>query len=158
VRKTLLSAFAVVCLLLCSTTRSPAEDGRPADQERKAGAVRFSWINVYIDSGTRPLAAYQVELVAERGRVTIVSVEGGEHKAFRDPPYYDPAALKNHRVILAAFNTAKELPTGRTRVARVHVRQTGIQALEYAARLQVAASADGKKIDASVTLELGEKK
>ena len=59
--------------------------------------VRFAPVDVYLDSGSRPLAAYQFELKVTQGKVKIVGVEGGEHEAFREAPYYDPAALKKKK-------------------------------------------------------------
>lgn len=117
-----------------------------------AGTVRFSFVDVSIDSHENLLAAYQLELAAEVGEVRIVGIEGGEHAAFEQPPYYDPAAISRDRVILAAFSTAKQLPKGSTRVARIHVQITGDVVPRYAVKLNVAASTDGKKIRAEVTL------
>lgn len=119
-------------------------------------SVRFRWVDVMMDSGNAQLAAYQVELVAEKGDVLIVSIEGGEHAAFKEPAYYDPAAMAKNRVILAAFSTGKDLPVGRTRVARVHVRVAGDLAPEYAIKVIVAAGADGEEIKASASVGEGE--
>ena len=66
-------------------------------------AVRFEYIDIYIDSGDVPLAAYQFELTDAGGSIKIVGIEGGEHEAFATPPYYDPKALKNNRVIWVAI-------------------------------------------------------
>ena len=118
-----------------------AEDG--------AATVRFEAVSIFIDSKEQSLAAWQIELTAKGGDVKIVGIEGGEHPAFKEPPYYDPAALNNNRVIIAAFNTGRTLPTGRTRVARVHVQVSGNP--EYQLRLIVAANADGKEISAIVS-------
>jgi len=129
----------------------------PMEAEPPAGGVRFEALDVFVDSGAKPLAAWQFELAAERGDVKIVGLEGGEHAAYREPPYYDPAALQNHRIIVAAFNTGRDLPAGRTRVARIHVQVTGPEP-EYAIRLAAAASPDGERIPATVTLAKGEAK
>ena len=115
---------------------------------------RFEWVDVYLDSGDAPLAAYQLELTAESGTFQIVGVEGGEHAAFVEPPYYDPAALQHDRVILAAFSTGDDLPTGSTRVARVHVMIEG-ERPSYVATLTVAATADGGSIPVEIQLEEG---
>jgi hypothetical protein len=108
---------------------------------------RFRWVEIYVDSGDKPLAAYQLELTAAEGAFKIVGVEGGAHPAFATPPYYDPAALSRDHVILAAYNTGDELPTGKTRVARVHVMVSGATP-RYAVKLTVAAGPDGDEIDA----------
>jgi len=123
-------------------------------EQQQAAPVRFEWVNVFIDSKEKPLAAYQFELTAKSGDVKIAGVEGGEHPAFKEPPYYDPAALSNDRIIIAAFNIGKDLPAGRTRVARLHVQVSGVP--EYAIKLVVTASADGKEIPATASVSQGE--
>ena len=126
------------------------------DTAEEALRVRFAPLDVYIDASGAALAAYQLELVAEAGRVAIVGVEGGEHAAFKEAPYYDPAALAKDRVIIAAFSTDRILPRGRTRVARVHLQIRGDGKPEYSIKLIVAASGDGKEIPATVTFEQGD--
>jgi hypothetical protein len=122
--------------------------------------VRFTTVEVRIDPKGVPLAAYQVEFVADES-VKLVGIEGGEHAAFKIPPYYDPAALSNHRVIIAAFNTSGDLPKSETRVARLHVQISGgnggnvEQTPDWTVKLMVASSADGKAI-AGATAKLVE--
>ncbi len=114
-------------------------------------AVRFEYIDVYIDSGDAPLAAYQFELTDAAESIKIVGIEGGEHEAFATPPYYDPKALKHDRVIIAALSTAADLPTGRTRVATVHV-QVEIDVIpEITINLETAGDVQGNEIDAEVS-------
>jgi hypothetical protein len=115
--------------------------------------VRFGSVEVRVDAGATPLAAYQLEFVADPERVKIVGIEGGEHPAFLVPPYYDPAALMHHRVILAAFSTAEELPVGPTRVTTLHLRIVGEEEPDYSAELTVAADAAGNRIEATVDLQ-----
>ena len=127
----------------------------PADAADAATrpAVRFEAVDVCVDAGDTPLAAYQFELAAEVGEITIVGVEGGEHAAFKErPPYYDPAARMNNRIIIAAFNTGQDLPTGKTRVARIHLQVGRETEPKYVVKLHTAASADGKRIPATVTV------
>ena len=112
-------------------------------------SVRFTTVDIRIDPAGKPLAAYQVEFVADASRVKLVGIEGGDAKAFAQPPYYDPAALSQSRVIVAAFNTGKELPHASFRAARLHVQITGSQAPKWEAKLIVAAGADGEKIPAA---------
>ena len=109
-----------------------------------APTVRFAAVDVYIDAGDRPLAAYQFELSASAGEFKIVGIEGGEHAAFAEPPYYDPAALSRDRVIIAAFNTGDDLPNGKVRVARVHVQVIGEPSPAYDVKLIVGHSRDTK--------------
>ena len=146
----------MAALLLCMVALAGAAAQEAAPE---AGpAVRFEAVDVYVDSGKGTLAAYQFELAAEVGEVKIVGIEGGDHAAFAEPPYYDPAALAHNRVIIAAFNTGADLPTGKTRVARVHVQVTGAAEPEYALKLHVAADANGREIEATVSVMGGEAK
>ena len=116
---------------------------------------RFEAVDVFVDSGATPLGAWQVEIKAlpHGGSVKLVGIEGGAG-VYKDPPYYDPAALHEDqfqdRIILAAFTTAADPPSGRTRVARLHVEVTG-GAAEYSVKLMTAGAADGSKIDAKAT-------
>jgi hypothetical protein len=118
--------------------------------------VRFAPLHIYLDSGNRPLAAYQFELKAAAGQIKIVGVEGGQHAAFKEAPYYDPAALANDRIIIAAFNTSHDLPKGRTRIATIHLQIIGDIEPDYELKLTVVADADGKEIPARITFEKGE--
>ena len=120
--------------------------------------VRFAPLHIYLDSGSWPLAAYQFELKATAGKIKIVGVESGQHKAFKEAPYYDPAALANDRIIIAAFNTGRELPKGRTRIATIHLQITGDIEPEYELNLTVAADADGKEIPAHIDLKREDRK
>ena len=136
-----------VSLAVAVGAEEPGPSGRP---------VRFAPLEVYVDSGGAALAAYQFELTATAGEVAIVGIEGGEHAAFKEAPYYDPAALAHDRIIIAAFSTDRILPRGQTRVARVHLQISGEEKPEYSIKLTVAASTDGKEIPATVTFEQGE--
>lgn len=133
----------------------PAPDrpsGVRTDIAGPEASPRFTTLDVYIDAKNAPLAAYQFEFKALRGEATIVGIEGGNAAAFREAPYYDPAALSHNRVIVAAFSTGKDMPAGKTRVARLHLRVTGTRP-QYDVKLAVAASADGARIPA--TIEFG---
>lgn len=137
-----------VLLPLAGAYQEPAETAtRP---------VRFFPLDVYVDSGTSELAAYQFELKATGGDVKIVGVEGGEHAAFANAPYYDPQALAQDRIIIAAFSTASDLPQGRTRVATLHLQAEGDAAPEYELILTVSADAQGDTVEATITCEQGE--
>ncbi|MCF7958328.1 MAG: hypothetical protein K9M57_07770 [Phycisphaerae bacterium] len=113
--------------------------------------MRFETLGIYIDAGDKPLAAYQFELTTSRGDVKIVGIEGGQG-VFSKPPYYDPAAMKQDRVKVGAFSLADELPTGKVKVAVLHVVVSGDLEPEYAVKLTTAASKDGEKIEAEVRL------
>jgi hypothetical protein len=130
--------------------------GLPAQQPApEEGRSRFCAVDIYLDSGSTPLAAYQLEFAATNGAVKIVGIEGGEHPAFRQPPFYDPKALQHERVILATFSTAAaaDLPTGRTRVASVHYQSSDTQTPSFQLRLQTAADAQGVRIAAHASFE-----
>lgn len=118
-----------------------------------AGDVRFIPVDIYIDSDDAPLGAWQIEFVGH-GDVELVGVEGGEHAAYQQPPHYDAAALMHGRVILAALNTTDDVPTGKTRVARLHVRVTGEPKFETI--LIAAGNSSGERIDAIVTIGVSE--
>ena len=122
---------------------------------QEQSAARFVWVDVYIDAGAWPLAAYQIEFQGQPGAVTIVGVEGGEHAAFADAPYYDPAAISQERAIIAAFSTKTDLPSGKTRIARIHLRTTA-SSDAYTLKLQVAATARGTTVPATASLVEGE--
>lgn len=156
--------------LLLGQGQQDAEHVPLADQQAEP-AVRFEAVDVFIDSGEAPLAAYQFEFKAvfpddQPGRVRIVGIEGGAHPAFAKPPYYDPAALMHDRVVIAAFNTnnAGNLPTGRTRVARLHVQVIGegrggeVGEAKYLVELSVAANPEGANLPAVISTAPGKHK
>ena len=142
-----------VSVMVPVLARQSAQD-EPVDGPK----TRFSPLHIDIDSGHRSLAAYQFELKAATGRFKIVGVEGGRHKAFEEAPYYDPAALAKDRIIIAAFNTGRDLPKERTRIATVHLQIIGEVEPEYELKLIVAADKEGKEIPAKISYEKGESK
>jgi len=120
-------------------------------------AVRFLPVHVYIDTKDSPLAAYQFELKTA-ANVKIVGIEGSGHSAYPNPPYYDPAALMQHRIIIAAYSIAQNLPTGKTQIATVHLQITGESAPQLSPELILAATENGSKIPATITLSQGDQK
>ena len=146
-----LFTLAALCLMVSISVGGQRPD--PAESAAHE-IVRFEAIDVFIDTGEKPLAAYQFELKAFRGDVMIVGIEGGEHAAFEEPPYYDPAALNNDRVIIADFNTEKDVPAGRTRLARIHVRVRGKEEPRYRTVLETAVAPGGKEVADSIALEV----
>jgi hypothetical protein len=117
-------------------------------------AVHFRTVDIFVDSGGKPLAAYQAEFRAKRGNVKIVGIEGGADAVFKEPPYYDAKAMQQERVIIAAFSTETEtkLPKEKTRVASIHVQVTGDGNPDYTVTLTVAADSNGNKISAEATV------
>lgn len=114
---------------------------------------RFQALDVYVDSGQSPLAAWQVFVHATSGDVKIVGVEGGEG-IYADAPYYDTKAMQQERVIIGGLSTlaGEQLPKGRVRVARVHVMIEGNADATFAAELETAGDAQAKRIDASAAV------
>jgi hypothetical protein len=146
---------AVLALLgmaaIAVATAQPGGDGAVGQPEAGALGVRFGYVDVFIDSGERELAVYQVELRATAGDVRIVGVEGGDPAAFAGPPRYDPAALADgERIVIGDFSTGAVLPSGSTRIARVHLRLDGPPpALELT--LAVAGDEEGERISTTVS-------
>src|SRR5690606_29543163 len=98
-----------------------------------------------------------VEVIADGAK--LVGVEGGEHAAFKAPPYYDPRALQHHRVILAAFSTSAALPAAEgspLRIARLHWMIEESTTPRFKLQAIVTADADGMTIEAAVSLREGD--
>ena len=133
------SILLLLAALLDASLAQPAATNR---------SVRFQAVDIFIDSKETPLAAYQLEFSVRTGDAKVVGVEGGEHPAFKDAPFYDPKGIQHERVIIAAFNTtsADKLPKGKTRVATIHLQIAGERNPDYAVNLETAATLDGRKI------------
>src|SRR5205809_7472661 len=101
-----------------------AQQSESADEE---GRSRFCAVDIFIDSKSAPLAAWQIEFATTNGVAKIVGIEGGETQPFRNPPFYDPKAMQQDRVIIAGFSTepARKLPVGKIRVATIHLQVIG---------------------------------
>lgn len=128
----MIRALIVLCLLACVP--------------KQAAPVRFVAVDIYADTGNRPLAAWQIELVCDPAQARIVGVEGAGDRA----PYYDPAALQGGRIILASFSTEPALPSGRVLVARVHLQETGSPV--YTPTVMAAAAPGGERLDPKIEL------
>jgi len=124
----------------------------PAPNDVTEDTSRFEAIDVFVDSGNQRLAAWQLEVKSETNDVQIVGIEGGEHPAFAEPPYYDQRAMNSNRVIIAAFSTGDDLPSGKSRVARIHVQLRGPGATAWLSELTTAAAGDGTKIPAEMSV------
>ena len=140
------STLLLVAVLLGTWLAQPAVTNQ---------AVQFRAVDIFIDSKETPLAAYQLEFRVKTGDAKVVGVEGGEHPAFKDAPFYDPQAIQHERVIIAAFSTAAadKLPEGKTRVATIHVQLSGHQPPQFDLRLEAAATTGGKSIRVEGTFE-----
>ncbi|MEJ7593435.1 MAG: hypothetical protein WKF77_17985 [Planctomycetaceae bacterium] len=124
----------------------------PGPVDVAANVSRFEAIDVFVDSGNQRLAAWQLEVRSTANDVQIVGIEGGEHPAFSEPPYYDKRAMNNNRVIIAAFSTDDNLPSGRSRVARIHVQVRGSGARAWLSELTTSATTDGTRIPAEISI------
>jgi hypothetical protein len=124
-------------------------------QAREEGPSRFSAVDIYVDSKNAPLAAYQIEFSATNGVAKILGIEGADSGAFREPPFYDAKAIQHERVIIAAFNTAAadKLPSGKTRIATIHLQIVRNEAPRFQLTLQAAANPDGNRISADASFE-----
>ncbi len=156
-RRALLAAILLVALVGLVTGVSLAQpvehQNEDVNEQPRAGA-RFGYVDLFVDSGEDTLGAYQLEFRPVGGGVKIVGIEGGEHEAFADAPYYDPRALKDgERVVIGAFSTDKDLPSGRTRVARVHVQ---IEIADPTFETTLQASADGGGTPLQSTIDMTE--
>lgn len=119
-------------------------------------AGRFMTVDVFVVSAT-PVAAWQVEVAERGGAMRIVGIERGDDATFRDPPFYDGIVERGatDRIVLASFSLsgADQLPRGRVRIARLHVRTVGLAQPDYEARLIAAGTAAGEPIAAQLSLE-----
>ena len=136
-----------LCVLLALALAMAA----PQDPPDTGNPTRFESWDVFLDTGSESLGAYQFEWKVVSGTARIVGIEGGEHTAFNPAPYYDEAALQQNRIVVGAWSTATELPRGRTRVARVHLQITGGAEPVFDVQLEACATADGSEIEARVT-------
>ena len=152
----ILTSVCVIVPVLAQQSEQSTKGHLTVDYSTAQPGVRFAPLHIYLDSGNKSLAAYQFELNTNAGQIKIVGVEGGQHEAFKEAPYYDPAALAKDRIIIAAFSTGSNLPKGRTRIATVHLQIVGDDEPQYELKLIIAGGADGKEIPAEITFDKGE--
>lgn len=122
--------------------------------------VRFTAVDLYIDAA-EPMAAWQLEFSAVTGAMQVVGVESGDSEAFDGAPYYDREAVENgraDRIVVADYSLVDqdELPSGRVRVTTLHLMLSGDEAPEFDARLIVASSYQGKRINAEISIEVSD--
>jgi hypothetical protein len=110
-------------------------------------AADFAVYDLYIDS-QEPLAAYQVKISDRNRSAKILSVEGGEHTAYRQPPHFDPKAIQKNIIKLGAFRADKSenLPIGKTRVASLHVEIFEGRQPDFEVVVEAAARPGGQTI------------
>lgn len=137
----------------------PPEGSIP--NEPKSGPMRVVSYDIKLDTGSRPLAAFQVEVelsAPDTAAVTGLWLRGGDHPALQRRPYFNNRItrdLKNKpaarvRIPLANFDTGGDLPSGDMLVARIVLTVVGTGHPGVAARLVVAAGPEAVPIPASV--------
>lgn len=118
--------------------------------------VRFAAVDIFLDS-PEPVAAWQFELADRHGTMKVVGVEQGESPAFERVPYYDREAVRRgtaDRIIVADYSLADagELPTGRSRIATIHLMLSGDRDADFNLQLVTATTYDGEAMDARISL------
>ena len=119
--------------------------------------TRFTTLDVYVES-SEPLAAWQFELREASGRMRVVGVENGDTAAFGEAPYYDLAAVSQgtaDRIVVADYSIRQEveLPTGRNRLATIHMQIEGTAEPVYVLNLMAAGGANGEPIQAFIDFD-----
>lgn len=88
----------------------------------------------------------------------VAAPAGANRAPFAEPPVYDARAIQNDRVILAAYSlaAAERLPTGLTRVARIHLQvPAGLDdeaAMAHELRVVAAGNAKAERIPVEMVL------
>jgi len=154
-----ITSGCIIGLLLAVLAAAADPNPTPNSALQPALATsRFATVDIFVDSAKEQLAAWEMEFKATAGQIEIVGIERGDNADFQDPPYYDPAALKGNRIIVGAFDLAPQLPSGKIRVARLHLHISGPQKPIYAVNLVVAGDREGKPIAAQASFSEGEAK
>ncbi|MDE0178454.1 MAG: hypothetical protein OXP36_07625 [Gammaproteobacteria bacterium] len=118
--------------------------------------ARFVPVEVFLDS-PQPVAAWQFELKDRNASMKVVGVENGGSDVFQRAPYYDREAVTRGdagRIVVADYSLAdeSELPSGRVRVATLHLMLDGNA--DFDLNLIAATTADGRPIEtATVSLQ-----
>lgn len=128
----------------------------PVTMDAAKQSPRFQAVDVFVDSGGTPLAAYQVEAFYDPRRVQILGLEGGEREGFREAPHYDAAGMTGGRIIIAAFvDSDGKASAGRQRVARLHLRLADGAALLPVLKPMAAARPGGERMAIRVEVSPG---
>ena len=121
----------------------------------RSSESRFATCDIYVDAKDLKLAAWQLELIYDAKKLTIVGIEGGEAEPFppTKPPHYDSNGFENGRIILANLTTDKtKAKSGKIRVARLHLLERGSENFSLKTGEIVNIDINGKKIDAKIDL------
>ena len=118
--------------------------------------LQFAAVEIYLNT-SEPVAAWQFELSDRSGTMKVVGVEGGESEAYRRAPYYDREAVRlgaADHVVVADYSLADvdDLPSGRTRIATIHLMLDSEDDQDIELTLITATTHDGQVINASISL------
>ena len=143
-------ALIISLILICSTC--------PSQAFAENDSVRFAAMDIYLHS-VEPIAAWQFELNDRHGLMKVVGVERGESPAYTRAPYYDREAVRldeADRIVVADYSLADvdELPSGRTRIATLHLILGGSDDTDFNLLLITATTFDGHATDASASFEI----
>lgn len=134
-----------------------ADDAKPAAENPQPAPTHFTAIDVYVDPRGKPLAVYQLRIKLARGAMKVVGVESGEGAFAEKPPYYDRKAIDKpdaEEIVLAMFLTGDKpaLPSGKTRVATIHLMTQGEAVPAFETTLETVAGPDGKPYPAQMEI------
>ena len=79
-------------------------------------------VDIYLDTGSHPLAAYTIELRYDPQVVAVLDVSHPGRGGFPGTPMVEPASFARGVTRIVGLHTGASLPRGRVRVARVHFR------------------------------------
>ncbi len=117
--------------------------------------LRFVALDIYLQSD-EPIAAWQFDLADRQGMFRIVGIENGDSAAYQRAPYYDREAVnlgQSDRIVVANYSLEEpgDLPSGRFRLATVHLVQQGMNDLDINLELVNATNYDGVTAKASIS-------
>lgn len=132
-----------------------------ADRSSVVPPTRIVSYDIKLDTGSRALAAFQVELelsAPDTATITGFWMRGGNHPALQRPPFFNRSIAKQLkakpgtkvRIPLANFDTGDDLPVGDQQVARVVLSVVGPGHPGLTARLVIAAGPEAVPIPAAV--------
>jgi hypothetical protein len=144
-------ALLLLCALalFCWQPEATAVEGRKGAKSKRI----FASADIIIDTGKETLAGYQLEVNYPRSKVTLVGVEGGSGEGYAPSPKFDSRGLTSGRIILAALAVKdKASPTGRIRVARLHLFAEPEALADLVGKVGAAIKPGGAKIRVKVII------
>ncbi|HYE61061.1 MAG TPA: hypothetical protein VD997_03615 [Phycisphaerales bacterium] len=148
--KALVASILLVAAAVVAGAWSPQPEPRVDNTMPAATTTEFLAYDVVIDAGSEPLSAWQVEVKDTLKHARIVGIEGGQPGPYSGAPHYDPKAIQGEHVIIGAFTT-KDAPTGKVRVARLHVMAEG--GTPSFTTTITAAAPGGRAFNATLTIQ-----